>query len=183
MIRTIDDARKWYDSVQLLANLASRLARRYWPEEFASRTLGETLHRDERFRDLEAAELEQLADTVLEDLNHLAVLLIFSVFEAQVRGQALEGLGEITPTIPEHPVLKKAIKEAEDRIESGSFYKLTEAYGPSDVDLRTQVDQIRRFRNWVAHGRRGQAAQNVTPEIAVDRLRRFLQLLDTTPHE
>jgi len=181
VIRTIDDARNWHSSVQRLAGLVNRLARRYWSEESGSKTLAETIHRDDDFREMEAADLEQLAKRVLEDLDDLAVLLIFSVFEAQVRDLALEGLEEITPTIPEHPVLVKAIDEARERIEHGSFFRLTESYGAGHIDLRTQVDQIRRFRNWVAHGRRGQAAQNVTPESAADRLRRFLQALEPPP--
>jgi hypothetical protein len=42
------------------------------------------------------------------------------------------------------------------------------------VDLVTQVDQVRKYRNWVAHGRRGDPVNNVAPNEAFDRLGRFL---------
>lgn len=181
MIRTLEEAREWHASVKRLAALMQRLARRYWAEEDGSKTLAETIHRDNEFRSIEAAELEGLARRVLEDLDDLAVLLIFSVFEADVRSRASEELKALTAQLPEHPVLKSAIDEARERIESGSFFKLTESYGASDADLRTQVDQVRRYRNWVAHGRRDQPQNDVRPDQAIQRLSRFLALLDGAP--
>jgi hypothetical protein len=52
-----------------------------------------------------------------------------------------------------------------------------EAYKKKVVDLTTQVNQARRFRNWVAHGRRDQPENNVNPAIAIERLRRYLEQL------
>ncbi|MFO0969808.1 MAG: hypothetical protein U0793_29990 [Gemmataceae bacterium] len=45
------------------------------------------------------------------------------------------------------------------------------------TDLVTQIDQIRDYRNWVAHGRREAPANNVTPGAAYDRLNEFLAAL------
>ncbi|WP_337173269.1 hypothetical protein [Paludisphaera sp.] len=187
MIQTIEDARRRRESVKLVAALVDRLARRYWPNDegdaggSGSKTFAEIINRDEIFRHLEAVDLQQHAQRVLADLDDLSVLLIFSVFEAQVRGTALAELERLLPHLPEHPVLGKAFEEAKKRINDGSFGHLTESYGTNDPDLRTQVDQVRRFRNWVAHGRRDQPAQNVTPETAADRLGRFLKLLESSP--
>ena len=46
-----------------------------------------------------------------------------------------------------------------------------------DINLTEEVNQVRRFRNWVAHGRRETPENNVTPEAAFDRLERYLKLL------
>ena len=47
------------------------------------------------------------------------------------------------------------------------------------VDLTEQVDQVREYRNWVAHGKRKAVKNAVTPEMAYDRLKRFLDHLLT----
>ncbi len=70
-----------------------------------------------------------------------------------------------------------AIREMKSTIENGSFGQLTRIYKDLDPDLRTQVDQVRNFRNWVAHGRRGGAENEVTPAQSHERLGRFLDLL------
>jgi hypothetical protein len=54
----------------------------------------------------------------------------------------------------------------------------TESYKDLDPDTRTLVDQVRHYRNWVAHGRRGLVKNNVDPEVAIRRLEKFLELLD-----
>ena len=40
-----------------------------------------------------------------------------------------------------------------------------------DVNLTEQVNQVRKSRNWVAHGRRGEPENSVVPDIAIERLR------------
>lgn len=68
--------------------------------------------------------------------------------------------------------------DAKDSAEHGSFGRLTVSYKGLDPDLRTMVDQVRHYRNWVAHGRRGPVKNNVDPESAFARLEQFLKLLD-----
>jgi hypothetical protein len=79
--------------------------------------------------------------------------------------------------------LKEAAADALRGVEEGSFYRqvlspLKEQNRVSG-DLVTQVDQVRAYRNWVAHGRRDRDAgmNNVTPRMAYDRLREFLAVL------
>ena len=81
------------------------------------------------------------------------------------------------------PILKEAAQDAIQGVEEGSFYRrvlypLKEQERVS-ADIVTQVDQVRDYRNWVAHGRRERATDlsNVTPRLAYERLREFLALL------
>ena len=141
-------------------------------------TLEETLHRDDKFRSIEAATIRDLAKRVTEDLDDLAVLLLFSVFEATVKERTLEEMDRELEKPPRHLVLKKAVGDARDTIEHGSFGRLTESYKDLDPKLRTMVDQVRHYRNWVAHGRRGSVKNNVDPKAAITRLEQFLKLLD-----
>ena len=46
-----------------------------------------------------------------------------------------------------------------------------------DAGRRLGVRPVRKFRNWVAHGRRGDAENEVTPEQSRERLKKFLELL------
>ena len=46
-----------------------------------------------------------------------------------------------------------------------------------DANLIEEVNQVRRYRNWVAHGRRTPQPAAVTPATAYDRLKRFLDHL------
>ena len=73
--------------------------------------------------------------------------------------------------------VKQAVKELKEAIASGSFAKVTAAFQKMDDDLTAQVNQVRKFRNWVAHGRRDTPENNVTPEGAFERLGRYLDLL------
>src|SRR5690242_13570588 len=101
--------------------MMDRMARRYWSEDKEERTLKETLHRDDVLKEYPAATIRDLAKVVLEDLDDLAVLLLFSVFEAQVRDRTLEEMDRELAMPPRHPALLKAVADARDAIEHGSF--------------------------------------------------------------
>ncbi len=158
--------------------MMNRVARRYLGEELGKQTLEETLHRDDKFRTIESATIRDLAKRVTEDLDDMAVLLLFSVFEATVRDRTLVEMDRELEKPPRHLVLKKAVGDAKDTIEHGSFGRLTESYKDLDPKLRTMVDQVRHYRNWVAHGRRGSVKNNIDPKAARTRLEQFLKLLD-----
>jgi hypothetical protein len=124
-----------------------------------------------------------MSRTVLEDLDDLCVLLLFSVFEATIRERVLADVARELPQLS-HPAIKQAIKSLNESIEQGSFYRVLESYKHQDLDLTEQVNQVRRYRNWVAHGRRGEQTDSVSPHVAYIRLKRFLVGLDgLTPLE
>jgi protein-arginine kinase activator protein McsA len=78
----------------------------------------------------------------------------------------------------------RAVKDLKEAIDNGSFGRITESYKTMDVDLTEQVNQVRKFRNWVAHGRRDKRAiSSVDPEGAIGRLRRYLARLEEVEKE
>jgi hypothetical protein len=99
---------------------------------------------------------------------------MFSVFEAIVRDRAL---ADVTSSLPEqlHPAVEHAIDELKQDIETGSFGKVTGAFKSLDHDLVEKVNQVRRYRNWVAHGRHNEQPPLVKPEAAYERLAEFLR--------
>jgi hypothetical protein len=76
-----------------------------------------------------------------------------------------------------HFALRIAASEEIERLRDGSFFHVLEPFKEPDHDLVEQVNQVRRYRNWVAHGRRGDAPAFVDPPGAYDRLTRFLSLV------
>jgi hypothetical protein len=170
MIASLGDARRWYDRVRTLAKHMERLGERFWDRDEWAEALG----LDNVFRDVDADDLRGGARTILEDLDDLGVLLMFSVFEAIVRDRAwIDVMDSLPDTL--HPAVEHAINELEKDIKSGSFGRVTEAFKSLDHDLVEKVNQVRRYRNWVAHGRRGQQPNAVTPEEAFKRLTEFLE--------
>ncbi len=134
------------------------------------------LNRASRLRDRPAAEVVEKANTVLDDLDDLAVLVLFSVFEATVRTLAKADVNRETAQV-RHPAVLRTVNDLKEAIENGSFGKVTDAYKTMGVDLTAQVNQVRKFRNWVAHGRRDVPENRVEPQSAIDRLRRYLERL------
>jgi hypothetical protein len=172
MIASLEDAWKWYVSVKELTLAMLALGRKHWDTLPWHGALGQ----DERLRHLESPEILDWAKVTLGDLDDLCVLLLFSVFEATVREQALLDVAAELPPL-RHPALQHAVRTLNEALEHGSFYKVTEAYKALDPDLIEQVNQVRKYRNWVAHGRRGEPQNTVDPKTAFTRLQLFLDRL------
>ena len=71
----------------------------------------------------------------------------------------------------------RIVEDAVSEIEHGSFYQLLEVFKGRGAELVEEVNQVRRYRNWVAHGRRTAKPDSVDPETAFSRLKRFLNVL------
>jgi hypothetical protein len=135
---------------------------------------GGDLGRDNHLRDLTSAEILTFSQAVLDDLDDLCVLLLFSMFEATIRERVLaEVVAELPPL--GHVAIKSALDKLRLDIEQGSFFNVLEPYKDLDANLVEQVNQVRRYRNWVAHGRRIEQPAAVDPKTAYDRLKQFLE--------
>src|SRR5262249_35014713 len=120
---TLDDAWRWYETVIRQAKLARRLASNHWDSLPWDAGIG----RDAFFRVLDSQKVVEDAQFVTDELDDLAVLVLFSVFEATVREAVL---AELQPEVKllKHPSLKHAAKEACDWIQDGSFYRVLEPF-------------------------------------------------------
>jgi hypothetical protein len=174
MIASLADAWAWYESAKNFA-LSMRQLARHWDGLDWEGDLG----RENRLRALEAPEIVERSNLLIDNLDDFCVLLLFSVFEAIVRDRVLEDIS--AEGAPRHPAVQYAIKALKESIEHGSFFRVLEPYKRIDADLIEQVNQVRKFRNWVAHGRRGNPENAVDPELAYDRLQRFLDQLNALP--
>jgi hypothetical protein len=58
-----------------------------------------------------------------------------------------------------------------------SFSRILEIFKGMDASLVEEANQVRRYRNWVAHGRQSDPRAKVIPKVAYDRLSRFLKAI------
>jgi uncharacterized protein YutE (UPF0331/DUF86 family) len=80
-----------------------------------------------------------------------------------------------------HPVLQSAARDALDGVQRGSFARVLRSLKGIDPDLVERVRKIRRYRNWVTHGKpeaESGKVPRVDPRAAYQTLRDFLLLLD-----
>lgn len=180
-MKTLGDAWAWYKAVATNAKRLTHLAE-HWdqlPWATAEYEWVKKLERDNVLGRVDSGEMREDARRAAKELDELAVLVLFSVFEAIVRDWVEE---QVRPEIEQlrHPTLVKAGREVLDAVAQGSFFRLLEPYKlTGNHDLVEQINQIRKYRNWVAHGRNPQnaPATSVTPLDARDRLQQFLDLL------
>lgn len=174
-MKTLDEAWGWYQAAVSSLKITQRLASKHWatlPWEPDG-----ALARDPQLVEVESDQLLRHADLALGHLDDLAVVVLFSVFEATVRDHVAREVQRETDDLA-HPVLRKAADDALWVVNEGSFARVLEPYkSQSDADLIEEVNQVRKYRNFVAHGRRGEQPVSITPRAAYDRLTRLLAVV------
>jgi hypothetical protein len=172
-MNTLEEARAWHLATGRQLRLLRRLGERYWDELPWTGDLGN----DPRLGQVEQSVVVRETQASLSPLADLAIVVMFSVFEATVRDAVLKAVNDEIPGLA-HPTLVHAAKEALRAVEEGSFYRVLEPFKTEGrADLVEEVNQVRKYRNWVAHGRRGKRPDRVEPEAAYQRLRRFLDII------
>jgi hypothetical protein len=176
-MNTLGDAWNWYVSTKKSLEQLQRIGRKYWDEiPWATASIG----RDDHFRLLEEEDIEKATTASLEPIDDLAVVVLFSVFESLVRTQVAERIRPEATNLM-GPILKQAAEDAIQGVEEGSFFNRVleplKEQGRVAPDLITKVNQVRDYRNWVAHGRRESPTNYVSPKTAFDRLNEFLEAL------
>jgi hypothetical protein len=176
-MNTLEDAWNWYIATRKNLERMQRIGNKYWAEVVWDTA---AIGRDDEFRTLEKKDIEAETTVGLAPMDDLAVVVLFSVFEALVRGYVVDRIAPEAERLTD-PILKFAAAEAIRGVEEGSFFQRVleplKQHARVSVDLITQVNQVRDYRNWVAHGRRGSPKNNVDPNSAYDRLNQFLEVL------
>lgn len=172
-MKTLDDAWKWYVNTRDNLRRMHRLASRYWPGLPWEGDLG----RDDEFRTLEGEAIQSETRYGLDSLDDLTVVVLFSVFEQSIRDH-IKGELVVEAAGLVHPVLRDAAADAIEAVQVGSFFRVLKPYkSEGHADLIEEVNQVRQYRNWVAHGRRGEQPPSVAPRMAYERLARFLAVV------
>jgi uncharacterized protein YutE (UPF0331/DUF86 family) len=176
-MNSLADAWEWYGATKRNLTRMQRIGGKYWDDPSLK---GASLWGDDEFKMLASEDVVQETTASLAPIDDLAVVVLFSVFESHVRDYLVQRIKPEAAGLSD-PILKQAADDALRGVEEGSFYRrvlepLKEQSFVS-ADLVTQVDQVRDYRNWVAHGRRDMPLNNVTRYAAYDRLKEFLAAL------
>ena len=168
----LDEAWQWYSSTRSSLLSFARLGRKHWdhfPEE-------SPLWRDDSFRSLDSERIVQDSELGLEHLRDFAVMIFFSVFESIVRDRVIEQVEEERKTITGELLIGLIDASLRD-FRKQRFHSVLEIFKGIDPGLVEEVNQVRRYRNWVAHGRQSRRPDAVDPEMAYRRLGRFLEAM------
>jgi hypothetical protein len=167
----LDEVRTWYDVTRAaLATLYRDVRREPESLPFQLTSLALFAVRDAALRHNVRAQRE-LAD--------LAILSYFATFEQLLLDHFESSTSALVKG--ETEPLKRRILEGQSQLRKSretpitivlDYYKAV-----VDSDLVGQVKQVYKYRNWVAHGKRGPAPINVTPSDAYSRLQCFLEHL------
>jgi hypothetical protein len=168
----LDDAWTWYVTTRTQVKLFGRLGRKHWDELPWDGALG----KDDKLKSLEAEAIVTGSAFCLDHLDDFAVLILFSMFESVVRAQVLSDVEDEKSRL-RHALIIRIVADATDEIEHGSFYRVLQVLKGLDANVIEEVHQVRRYRNWVAHGRRTAKPDAVDPETAFRRLKEFLDVL------
>ena len=176
-MKTLHDAWQWYESTRINLSRIRRLGTRYWNEE----ALAAPVWQDDWFRQLEATDLVRETTEALLPLEDLGILVLFSVFESAVRDHLAKAIRPETDELV-HPLLKQAALNVLDGIQQGSLANnvLTplKAQATVTADLSEKVNQVRHYRNWVAHGKRSPRPPNIVTITALEAFYRLKEFLD-----
>jgi hypothetical protein len=170
---TLEDAWKWYVTTKRQLELFGRIGRKHWNDLPWDGALG----RDDQLKTLDAGDITDRTDFSLEHLDDFAILVLFSAFESVVREQVLTMIEEERKRQARFLVVR-ILDEAREESKRGRVLRLLGFFKNHDAGLVEEVNQVRRYRNWVAHGRRTKPPAAVDPETTYDRLTRFLDLLN-----
>jgi hypothetical protein len=176
-MKTLAEAWDWYVATRSSLMQMRRLGEGHW----SSPSLADaSIWQDDHFKMLEAGDIVAQTTVGLKPVDDLAIVVLFSVFESLVRDYLIELIKPQAERITD-PILKAAAEDAMLGVAEGSFYRrVLEPLKNQDrvsAVLVTEVDQVRDYRNWVAHGRRAEPTNNVTPDIAFQRLSNFLNAI------
>ncbi len=179
-MRTLGEAWTWYEHNRTLLNMMERLGDRYWSELPWDGRLGN----DHRFRLLEGIQVADMARGVLGEFDDLAIFVMFSVFESIVRRMVAEDLQPEVAAL-RHEALQKSAAKLMQNIAQGSFsnniLELFKRKGqqPDHQPINSlveEVNRVRHYRNWVAHGRKeADRPKPMLPRNAYDNMQAFLE--------
>jgi hypothetical protein len=165
----LDEAWDWYVKTWEQLALLGRIGRKHWK---ALPWQGE-LGKDENLRHIEAEDIVADSEFGLDHLDDFAVLILFSAFESILRDRARADV-EAERDRSMNPLVTRILAEAARDLDHSSIFRALDVYKGQDANLIEEVNQVRRYRNRVAHGRRAVPPSEVVPETAYDRLKRFL---------
>ena len=106
------------------SNGCADFGQKYWDDLPWDGPLG----KDDTLKELESGAIVTGSAFSLEHLDDFAVLILFSVFESNVRDQALSELEDEKARLSHARLIVRIVEGAVEEIEHGSFFRLLEVF-------------------------------------------------------
>ena len=118
--------------------------------------------------------ITKIRDTT-QNLDDATVVLYWSVFEQMVLDFVLHTIKATKQRIS--PFDKKFLEHVFKKARYINFEELLNLFKGKNVPSKKigNVKQVYQYRNWIAHGKRGEQPPNITPDEAYLRLTEFLK--------
>jgi hypothetical protein len=179
-LEELDDVWTWYLAMRQSLRRIRRFAEKYW-DDLPWHHDEVQMWRDTVLGKLPSEQVAADAQTAVSRIDDLAVIELFSVFEGIVRRLVAEQVENASASLS-HPMLIAAARDAVEATKKRSFAEVLSAYGKGGhANIAEQVRQVRKYRNWITHGRRGEQLRKIEPKVAYDRLCKFLELILPPP--
>jgi hypothetical protein len=180
-MKTLQDAWNWYESATNQLTLMQRLGTHHWNNETLANA---SIWNDDKFKEIEAQDIVDATIAAISPMEDLGVLVLFSVFEATVRDHLEQVIAPLAKK-QENQILVHAAQKALEGIRDGSFanHVLLPLQKQKRIShsLADKVNQVRDYRNWVAHGKRPGGRKRKIEQLSASetfsRLNEFLEAL------
>jgi hypothetical protein len=166
---TLEDAWRWHETTKRHIKLFGRLGEKYWSDLAWDGPLG----RDDKLKSLDSGVIVKEFRFCVEHLDDFAILVLFSAFESAMREQVLSMIDN-ERNQSARPLVVRILDDARQETKRGRILRVLGFFKNQDAGLVEKVNQVRRYRNWVAHGRRTIHPAAVDPTEAYERLKEFL---------
>jgi hypothetical protein len=118
---TLKEAWSWYETTIRALQVTHRLGDLYWDGLPWDGRLG----KEARFKEVKGPWLAEAAEQGMNQLDDLAIVLFFSIFESIVR-ERIRGEVDVERQTLRHPVLKSASEKTDQELDRGSFHRVLE---------------------------------------------------------
>jgi hypothetical protein len=134
--------------------------------------------RNTTFHRQEAGHVTERLNAANTELDKLTLFSLYAAFEARLRDHVSGHVGLLRAAGTPDPQFGEALADEFGAFVGGPrFGKLIELFDHAvGEELIAKAGAIRKFRHWMAHGRRGPAPPSVPPRAAYNTLTEFLTL-------
>jgi|GEM_PF-3923382 len=171
----MDEIIEWYDFVEASIRLARNTTKHYPPpERVYDRTLfGRAFEESpESFQELRQKPLP----SVLEQLNEATVVLLYAAFERSLLLHLQDAMFDILAEKEQQPWLGELALMLPEKAERWQIREILELFRKQVTsNLIGQMKALYDYRNWLAHGKKGDAPPRILPRDAYARFKSFLQ--------
>lgn len=174
----LDEIWAWYEAARDSLHLALRVITRASSSSIPSNVISNIVPERSIFQSAPLDEVTLRLQQAERELPNLAIVALWASFEQQVLDHLEQTVQRILRQKRKGCLQQRVLQERLKKPRYWHFEEVLDLYkGVIDSRLVGEVKQVLQYRNWVAHGSTSPMPLNITPEVAYERLKDFLDQL------